>query len=114
MGVFARYLTLWVLLCILAGIALGNLAPTQFHTLGSMEIAHINLPVAVLVWAMILPMLLKIDYSSLHEVWAHRRGVGVTLGINWLVKPFSMALLGYIFLRLLFADWLDPARVDSF
>jgi len=113
-GVFARYLTLWVLLCIIAGIALGNVAPAQFHALGSMQIAHINLPVAALVWAMILPMLLKIDYSSLHEVWAHRRGVGVTLGINWLVKPFSMALLGYIFLRLLFADWLDPAQIDSY
>jgi len=114
MGLFARFLTLWVLLCIVIGIALGNLMPSLFHALGGMEVAHINLPVAVLIWAMILPMLLKIDYSSLHEVWDHRRGVGVTLAINWLVKPFSMALLGYLFLRILFADWLDPAQVDSY
>lgn len=114
MGLFARYLTLWVFLCIVAGIGLGYLFPSAFHALGGMEIAHINLPVAVLIWAMILPMLLKIDYSSLHEVWDHRRGVGVTLVINWLVKPFSMALLGYIFLRILFADWLDPAQIDFY
>jgi len=114
MGLFARYLTLWVLLCIAAGIGLGNVIPDAFHALGEMELAHINLPVAVLIWAMILPMLLKIDYSSLHEVWDHRRGVGVTLAINWLVKPFSMALLGFIFLRILFVDWLDPAQIDSY
>ncbi|MDQ6951333.1 MAG: ACR3 family arsenite efflux transporter [Mariprofundales bacterium] len=122
LGIFARYLTIWVLLCIVAGIGLGNLTPTLFHTLGSLEIAHINLPVALLVWAMILPMLLKIDYSTLHEVWDHRRGVGVTLAINWLVKPFSMALLGCLFLRLLFSNeinpdgfnWLDPAKIDSY
>ncbi len=114
MGLFARYLTLWVFLAIVAGIALGNLAPGLFHALGGMEVAHINLPVAVLVWAMILPMLLKIDYSALHEVWHHRRGIGVTLAVNWLVKPFSMALLGFIFLRLLFADWLDPALIDDY
>ncbi len=114
MGLFARYLTLWVFLAIVAGIALGNLAPGLFHALGGMEVAHINLPVAVLVWAMILPMLLKIDYSALHEVWHHRRGIGVTLAVNWLVKPFSMALLGFIFLHLLFADWLDPARIDDY
>jgi len=114
MGLFARYLTLWVFLCIVAGIGLGNVMPSVFHALGGMEIAHINLPVALLIWAMILPMLLKIDYSSLSKVWEHRRGVGVTVGINWLVKPFSMALLGYVFLRLLFADWLDPAQIDSY
>ncbi|MDX8406814.1 MAG: ACR3 family arsenite efflux transporter, partial [Mariprofundaceae bacterium] len=114
MGLFARYLSLWVFLCIVAGIGLGNMMPRVFHALGGMEAAHINLPVAVLIWAMILPMLLKIDYSSLHEVWHHRRGVGVTVAINWLVKPFSMALLGFIFLRVLFADWLDPARIDSY
>jgi len=114
MGLFARFLTLWVLLSIVAGIALGNVMPGLFYTLGGMEVAHINLPVAILIWAMILPMLLKIDYSALHEVWDHRRGVGVTLAINWLVKPFSMALLGYLFLRVLFADWLDPAQLDSY
>ncbi|WP_018294185.1 ACR3 family arsenite efflux transporter [Mariprofundus ferrooxydans] len=114
MGLFARFLSLWVLLCIIAGIALGNMIPGVLHALGEMEVAHINMPVAVLIWAMILPMLLKIDYSSLHEVWAHRRGVAVTVAINWLVKPFSMAALGYIFLRLIFADWLDPTEVDSY
>lgn len=114
MGLFARYLTLWVLLCIIMGIGLGARLPGAFHALADMQIAHINLPVAVLIWAMILPMLLKIDYSSLHEVWEHRRGVGVTLAINWLVKPFSMALLAFLFLRVLFADWLDPAQIDSY
>jgi len=113
-GLFARYLSLWVLLCIVAGIGLGTLLPSSFQSLGEMEVAHINLPVAILIWAMILPMLLKIDYSALHEVWEHRRGVGVTLAINWLVKPFSMALLGFVFLRLLFADWLNPALIDSY
>jgi len=113
-GLFARYLSLWVLLCIAAGIGLGSLMPEAFKALGGMELAHINLPVAILIWAMILPMLLKIDYSALHEVWHHRRGVGVTLAINWLVKPFSMALLGYFFLRILFVDWLDPARIDAY
>ena len=114
MGLFARYLTLWVFLAIGAGIGLGSLFPSAFQTLGGMELAHINLPVAVLIWAMILPMLLKIDYSALHEVWDHRRGVGVTIAINWLVKPFSMAALSYIFLRILFVDWLDPAQIDAY
>ncbi len=114
MGLFARFLTLWVLLSIIVGIALGNLTPGLFHRLGGMDIAHINMPVALLIWAMILPMLLKIDYSALHEVWDHRRGVGVTLAINWLVKPFSMAVLAYIFLRVLFADWLDAGQIDSY
>ena len=114
MGLFARYLTLWVLLCILAGIGLGAGLPGVFQTLGRAELAHINLPVAALIWAMILPMLLKIDYSALHEGWHQRRGIGVTLAINWLVKPFSMALLGYVFLRVLFADWLDPGKIDAY
>jgi len=114
MGIFARYLTVWVFLCIVAGIGLGKLFPSLFQSLGGMEVAHINLPVAILIWAMILPMLMKIDYSALHEVWHHRRGIGVTLGINWLVKPFSMALLGFLFLRILFAPYLDPAQIDSY
>jgi len=114
MGVFARYLTLWVFLSIAAGIGLGHAMPGVFHTLGAIEIARINLPVAVLVWAMILPMLLKIDYSSLHRVWHHRRGIAVTVGVNWLVKPFSMFLLGWLFLRHVFAPWLDAARVDEY
>ncbi len=114
MGLFARWLTLWVGLAIAAGIVLGSRFPAFFHALGGMEIAHINLPVAVLIWAMILPMLLKIDYAALHEVWRHRRGIAVTLAVNWLVKPFSMALLGYVFLHGLFARWLDPAQIDDY
>jgi len=111
MGVFARYLTLWVFLCIVVGIGLGTWVPSAFHALGAMQTAHINLPVALLLWAMILPMLLKIDYSSLHEVWDHRRGVGVTLAINWLVKPFSMALLGWFFLQVVFAPYLEADKI---
>jgi len=113
-GVFARFLSLWVFLCIVLGIGLGKAIPDLFHAIGSLEIAHINLPVAVLIWAMMLPMLLKIDYSALHEVWEHKRGIMVTLGINWLVKPFSMALLGWLFLRQFFAPWLDPGMIDSY
>jgi ACR3 family arsenite transporter len=94
MGLFARYLTLWVFLCIVTGITLGAYVPSVFRSLGGLEIAHINLPVAVLIWVMILPMLLKVDFSSLHEVWHQRRGIAVTLGVNWLFKPFFMALLG--------------------
>lgn len=114
MGLFARYLTLWVFLCIVVGIALGAYMPSVFLALGGMEVAHINLPVAVLIWAMILPMLLKIDYSALHEVWDHRRGVGVTLAINWLVKPFSMALLGWLFLQHLFAPFLEADNIPEY
>lgn len=114
MGLFARFLTLWVFICIAAGIGLGYLFPPVFYALGSMEIDHINLPVALLVWAMVLPMLLKIDYSSLHEVWEHRRGIGVTLGINWLLKPFSMALLGWFFLQYLFAPLLEADKIHEY
>jgi len=114
MGLFARYLTLWVFICIAAGIGLGYLFPSAFHTLGDVEIVHINLPVAALVWAMILPMLLKIDYSALYEVWDHRRGIGVTLGINWLVKPFSMAFLGWFFLQHLFSPFLEAGKIPEY
>lgn len=113
-GLFARFLTLWVFLCIVAGIALGSILPTLFHTLGGMEVAHINLPVALLIWAMILPMLLKIDYSALHEVWQQRRGIAVTLGVNWLFKPFFMALLGYIFIYHIFASLLAADQLDDY
>lgn len=114
MGVFERYLTVWVLLCILAGIALGNLLPGVFQRIGQMEVAQVNLPVAVLIWLMIIPMLLKIDFHALHEVGQHWKGIGVTLFINWLVKPFSMALLGWLFIRVLFADWLPAEQLDSY
>jgi len=114
MPFFERYLTLWVALCIVAGIALGQLAPAAFETLGSMEIARVNLPVAVLIWLMILPMLLKIDFQSLQEVRKHWKGVGVTLLGNWGGKPFSMALLAWLFIRTLFADWLPADQLDSY
>ncbi|MCK5382296.1 MAG: ACR3 family arsenite efflux transporter [Gammaproteobacteria bacterium] len=114
MSLFERYLSIWVLLCIIAGITLGHWFPNTFHALGELEIANVNLPVAVLVWLMILPMLLKIDFRALHEVRKHARGVGITLFVNWAVKPFSMALLGWLFIRVLFADWLPAAQIDSY
>ena len=114
MPFFERYLSLWVALCIVAGILLGQFLPTVFESLGSMEVASVNLPVAVLIWLMILPMLLKIDFRSLAEVRQHWKGVGVTLFINWGVKPFSMALLAWIFIRNLFAGWLPAEQLDSY
>jgi ACR3 family arsenite transporter len=114
MNLFERFLSLWVILCIAAGITLGHLFPQFFSLLGGLELAHVNLPVAVLIWLMILPMLLKIDFHALREVRHHLRGVGVTLFVNWAVKPFSMALLGWLFLRVAFADWLPADQVDSY
>ncbi|MGD2136616.1 MAG: ACR3 family arsenite efflux transporter [Gammaproteobacteria bacterium] len=114
MSLFERYLSLWVFLCILAGILLGHGFPAVFQSVGAMEIARVNLPVAVLVWLMILPMLLKIDFHALHEVRKHLKGVGVTLFVNWAVKPFSMAVLGWLFIRVLFADWLPGEQIDSY
>jgi ACR3 family arsenite transporter len=114
MPFFERYLSLWVALCIVAGIVLGRLFPTAFESLGAMEVASVNLPVAVLIWLMILPMLLKIDFHSLNEVRHHWKGVGVTLFINWGVKPFSMAFLAWLFIRTLFADWLPQEQLDCY
>jgi ACR3 family arsenite transporter len=114
MPFFERYLSLWVALCIVLGIGLGRFLPGLFESLGAMEVANVNLPVAVLIWLMILPMLLKIDFHSLVEVRRHWKGVGVTLFINWAVKPFSMALLAWIFIRNLFADWLPADQLDSY
>ena len=114
MPFFERYLSLWVALCIVVGILLGQFLPSVFESLGSMEVASVNLPVAVLIWLMILPMLLKIDFHSLAEVRQHWKGVGVTLFINWGVKPFSMALLAWIFIRNLFAGWLPAEQLDSY
>ncbi len=113
-GIFARFLTFWVFFCIIGGIVAGNSFPALFHSLAVMQIAHINLPVAALVWAMILPMLLRIDYSTLNEVWDHRRGVAVTLGVNWLVKPFSMAFLGWFFLQYIFAPYLEADKIPEY
>ncbi len=114
MGVFERYLSLWVALCIVAGIALGFVVPGAFHTLAAIEIAQINLPVALLVWLMIIPMLLKIDLHALKNVGEHWRGIGVTLFVNWAVKPFSMALLGWFFIGYVFRDWLPADQIDSY
>ncbi len=114
MSLFERYLTLWVFICILVGIGLGHWLPAPFQALGRMEVAQVNLPVALLIWVMIIPMLLKVDFGALHQVREHWRGIGVTLFINWAVKPFSMALLGWIFIRGLFAEWLPPDQIDSY
>jgi ACR3 family arsenite transporter len=114
MGFFERYLTLWVALCIVAGIALGHLLPGVFQSIGRMEIAQVNLPVAVLIWLMIIPMLLKVDFGALHQVSEHWKGVGVTLFINWAVKPFSMALLGWLFIRGVFAEHLPADQLDAY
>lgn len=114
MGVFERYLSIWVLLCIGAGIALGEWFPAFFQAIGRMEFAQVNLPVGLLIWVMIVPMLLKVDFRALREVREHWRGVGVTLLINWAVKPFSMALLGWFFVREVFAPWLPADQLDSY
>lgn len=114
MNLFERYLTVWVALCIVAGVLLGQFLPGVFQAIASMEIAKVNVPVGVLVWVMIIPMLLKIDFGALHQVKAHSRGIGVTLFINWCVKPFSMALLGWLFIRHVFAGYLPPEQHDSY
>ena len=114
MSVFERYLTVWVFLCIVVGIALGQLFPVPVETVGRMEFAKVNLPVGLLIWIMIIPMLLKVDFGALHQVKSHWRGIGVTLFVNWAVKPFSMALLGYIFIRHVFAPYLPPGQADSY
>lgn len=113
-GLFERHLTLWVILCILAGIAAGHWMPGAFQAIAAMEVAQVNLPVAGLIWLMIIPMLLKIDFAALGNVAQHWRGIGVTLFINWAVKPFSMALLGWLFVGWLFRDWLPAAQIDSY
>ena len=113
-GFFERWLTLWVLLCIVAGTLLGQLLPGGFAALGGMQVAQVNLPVAVLIWLMIIPMLLKIDFGALGGVRRQWKGIGVTLFVNWAVKPFSMALLGWVFIRHLFAGQLPTAQLDSY
>ncbi|MFY9479819.1 MAG: ACR3 family arsenite efflux transporter [Aquabacterium sp.] len=114
MSVFERYLTVWVFLCIVVGIGLGQLAPEPFQALGRMEVAQVNLPVGLLIWVMIIPMLIRVDFGSLSQVKAHWRGIGVTLFVNWAVKPFSMAFLGWLFVREVFAPWLPADQLDSY
>jgi ACR3 family arsenite transporter len=114
LGLFERYLTLWVGLCILAGVVLGRLVPAPFHALGRMTVVEVNIPVAVLIWLMIVPMLVKVDFGALHRVAEAWRGIAVTVGINWLVKPFSMALLGWVFIGWLFRPLLPAGQIDSY
>src|SRR4029077_9125021 len=114
LGLFERYLTLWVALCILAGIVLGRLMPSPFQALGRMTVTEVNIPVAVLIWLMIVPMLLKVDFGALHQVAEQWRGIAVTVGINWLVKPFSMAALGWLFIGWLFRPPLPAGQIDRY
>jgi ACR3 family arsenite transporter len=114
MSIFERYLTIWVGICIVAGITLGQLLPSLFQAIGKMELAQVNLPVGLLIWIMIIPMLVKVDFGALHEVRMHIKGIGVTLFVNWLVKPFTMAFLGWLFIRNLFAPMLPPDQIDSY
>ena len=114
MGVFERYLSVWVLICIVAGIAAGQAAPGVFHAVGKIEVAQVNLPVGLLIWVMIIPMLVKVDFGALHEIRQHVRGIGVTLFVNWLVKPFSMTFLGWLFIRHVFAPLLPANQLDSY
>lgn len=114
MSIFERYLTLWVALCIVVGVALGHVMPGVFHAIGAAEIAKVNLPMAILIWLMVIPMLLRIDFAALGQVGRHWRGIGVTLFINWAIKPFSMALLGWLFIGWLFRPLLPADQIDSY
>jgi arsenite transporter len=114
MSTFERYLTVWVFLCIVAGVVLGQFLPGMFQTIGRVEFAQVNLPVGILIWIMIIPMLVKVDFGALHEVRQHVRGIGVTLFVNWLVKPFSMAFLAWLFIRTLFAPFLPADQIDNY
>ena len=114
LGLFERYLSLWVALCIVAGIGLGSVMPAPFHLLGGLNLAKVNLPVAALIWLMIVPMLLRVDFGALDQVARHWRGMAVTVGVNWLIKPFSMAVLGWIFIGWLFRPFLPAGQIDSY
>ena len=114
MGLFERYLTLWVALCILAGLALGNLMPELFSALAAIEYASVNLIVAVLIWAMVYPMMIAIDLGSLKAVGQRPKGLVITLAVNWLIKPFTMAALGVLFFNYLFAPWIDPQSASEY
>ncbi len=114
MGIFERYLSLWVALAITCGVALGLLMPNAFGQIAKLEIAHINLPVAVLIWLMIYPMMIQIDWSAIKDVGKKPKGLALTLFVNWLIKPFSMALIGWLFFRVLFADLVDPTSASEY
>ena len=114
MGLFERYLSVWVGLCILAGVSLGNLLPGAFAVVAGLEYAHVNLVVAVLIWVMIYPMMVQVDFSAIKDVGKRPRGLVLTLVVNWLIKPFTMAALGWLFFRVLFADWVDPQSANEY
>ncbi|UOD50454.1 ACR3 family arsenite efflux transporter [Orrella daihaiensis] len=114
MSVFERYLSVWVVLCMVAGIAIGNVAPGLAQFVGKLEIAHVNLPVGLLIWIMIIPMLMKIDFSRIADVWQQRAGIGITLVVNWAIKPFTMAALGWLFIGYVFKPWLPADQIDSY
>ncbi len=114
MGLFERYLSLWVGLCILAGVVLGNFVPGVFQQIAALEYAHVNLVVAVLIWVMIYPMMVQVDFSAIKDSGKNPRGLILTLVINWLVKPFSMAALGYLFFKVFFASWVDPQTANEY
>jgi arsenite transporter len=114
MSFFEKYLTLWVFLCIVLGVLLGQLFPDLFQMIGSIQYAQINIPVGVLIWIMIIPMLMKIDFKSISEVKRHTKGIAVTVFVNWFVKPFSMWLLGYVFIKVLFVHLLPQEQIDSY
>ncbi len=114
LGFFEKYLSLWVFLCIVAGTVIGLVAPDAAQAVGSLQVAQVNIPVGILIWVMIIPMLMKIDFSALREVYDQRAGMGVTLTVNWLIKPFTMALFAWFFLRHVFADWLPADQIDSY
>lgn len=114
MNIFERYLTVWVFICIVVGIALGQFFPAAFQLLGGMEFANVNIPVGFLIWVMIIPMLVRVDFGALNQVRQHIKGIGVTLFINWLVKPFSMAFLAWLFIRQIFAPYLPADQIDSY
>ena len=114
MSIFERYLSLWVLACIAVGVVLGDAYPALFEGISLLNVAQVNIPVAVLIWLMIIPMLLKVDFSKLHDMRQHWKGIGITLFINWGVKPFSMAFLAWVFIRVLFVDRLPADQIDSY
>lgn len=114
MSLFERYLTVWVFVCVVVGIALGQFFPETFQAIGALSIAQVNVPVGLLIWVMVIPMLMKVDFAALHEVRQHVKGIGVTLFVNWLVKPFSMALLGWWFVRGVFGPYLPADQHDSY
>ena len=114
MGIFERYLTLWVGLCILAGVALGKLFPAGFQLIATLEYAHVNLVVAFLIWIMIYPMMVQIDFSAIKDVGRRPQGLLLTVVVNWLIKPFTMAAMGWLFFRVVFADWVDPQSATEY